>query len=132
VLLCRETYVAETPAVARTEGALALQGFWYLSSLASPPLPEDYSDARLKELTGRIWGGKTYDELAAAGGMLIGAPGEVAQQVDALEAIGVDTLLLVASFGNLSHAQVCRSLELFAHAVIHPRRAAGSALGRGR
>ncbi len=39
-----------------------------------------------------------------------------------LEAIGVDTLLLVASFGNLSHAQVCRSLELFADAVIRPRR----------
>ena len=38
-----------------------------------------------------------------------------------LEAIGVDTLLLVCSFGGLSHAQVCRSLELFARAVIHPR-----------
>jgi len=29
-----------------------------------------------------------------------------------------DTLLLVCSFGSLSHAQVCRSLELFADAVI--------------
>ncbi|HKC98190.1 MAG TPA: hypothetical protein VKG20_09160 [Methylomirabilota bacterium] len=38
-----------------------------------------------------------------------------------LEAIGVDTLLLVCSFGGLSHAQVCRSLESFARAVIHPR-----------
>jgi alkanesulfonate monooxygenase SsuD/methylene tetrahydromethanopterin reductase-like flavin-dependent oxidoreductase (luciferase family) len=34
LLLCRETYVAETAATARAEGALALQGFWYLSSLA--------------------------------------------------------------------------------------------------
>ena len=38
--------------------------------------------------------------------------------VAGLEAIGVDTLLLVCSFGDLSHAQVCRSLELFAEAVI--------------
>src|SRR2546426_10064531 len=35
LLLCRETYVAETPTTARAEGALALQGFWYLSSLAA-------------------------------------------------------------------------------------------------
>ena len=124
VLLCRETYVAETPELARRDGALALQGFWYLSSLASPPLPPDYSDQRLKELTARVWGGKTYDELAGIGGMLIGSPAEVARKVDGLEVIGVDTLLLVCSFGNLSHAQVCRSLELFAEAVIRPRRGA--------
>jgi len=121
--LCRETYVAESAATARAEGALALQGFWYLSSLAAPPLPAAYSDARLKELTGRVWGGKTYDELDAAGGMIIGAPDQVAEKVAALEAIGVDTLLLVCSFGDLSHDQVCRSLELFAASVIRPRQA---------
>jgi alkanesulfonate monooxygenase SsuD/methylene tetrahydromethanopterin reductase-like flavin-dependent oxidoreductase (luciferase family) len=121
LLLCRETYVAESAATARAEGALALQGFWYLSSLAAPPLPAEYSDARLKELTGRVWGGKTYDELAAVGGMLIGSPDEVAEKVAGLEAIGVDTLLLVCSFGGLSHAQVCRSLELFAASVVRPR-----------
>jgi alkanesulfonate monooxygenase SsuD/methylene tetrahydromethanopterin reductase-like flavin-dependent oxidoreductase (luciferase family) len=121
LLLCRETYVAETAATARAEGALALQGFWYLSSLAAPPLPSEYSDLRLKELTGRVWGGKTYDELAAVGGMLIGSPDEVAAKVAGLEAIGVDTLLLVCSFGDLSHAQVCRSLELFAESAIRPR-----------
>jgi alkanesulfonate monooxygenase SsuD/methylene tetrahydromethanopterin reductase-like flavin-dependent oxidoreductase (luciferase family) len=121
LLLCRETYVAETAAAARAEGALALQGFWYLSSLAAPPLPSEFSAARLKELTGRVWGGRTYDELAAVGGMLIGAPDDVAQQVAGLEAIGVDTLLLVCSFGGLSHAQVCRSLELFAESAIRPR-----------
>src|SRR5512145_2568861 len=118
LLLCRETYVGETAEAARAEGALALQGFWYLSSLAAPPLPSEYSDARLKELTGRVWGGRTYDELAAVGGMLIGSPDEVAEKVAGLEAIGVDSLLLVCSFGNLAHAQVCRSLELFADAVI--------------
>ncbi|ETX04826.1 MAG: hypothetical protein ETSY2_26575, partial [Candidatus Entotheonella gemina] len=116
--LCRETFVAETPERARAEGALALQGFWYLSSLASPPLPADYSDARLKQLTARVWGGTTYDELDALGGMLIGAPDQVAEKVDHLKAIGVDTLLLVANFGHLAHEQVCRSLELFAGAVM--------------
>src|SRR5262244_2545368 len=88
LLLCRETYVADTPARARAEGALAVQPFWYLSSLASPPLPSEFSDAHLKELTARIWGGRTYDELAAIGGMLIGSPEQVATQVDRLEAIG--------------------------------------------
>jgi alkanesulfonate monooxygenase SsuD/methylene tetrahydromethanopterin reductase-like flavin-dependent oxidoreductase (luciferase family) len=122
LLLCRETYVAETPERARLEGQVALQGFWYLSSLAPPPLPTVYSDGQFKELTTRVWGGRTYDELDALGGMVIGAPDEVAARVDGLEAIGVDTLLLVASFGDLTHRQVCRSLELFADAVIRPRR----------
>jgi alkanesulfonate monooxygenase SsuD/methylene tetrahydromethanopterin reductase-like flavin-dependent oxidoreductase (luciferase family) len=53
---------------------------------------------------------------------LIGSPEQVAEKVEHLEAIGVDTLLLVCSFGNLSHAQVCRSLELFAGAAMRPRR----------
>jgi alkanesulfonate monooxygenase SsuD/methylene tetrahydromethanopterin reductase-like flavin-dependent oxidoreductase (luciferase family) len=122
VLLCRETYVAPTPESARAEGELALQGFWYLSSLASPPLPAEYSETRFKELTSRVWGGRTYDELEAIGGMLIGAPDAVASKVAALEAIGVDTLLLVCSFGNLRHDQVCRSLELFSRAVIRTPR----------
>jgi hypothetical protein len=38
-----------------------------------------------------------------------------------LESIGVDTQFLVCSFCKLTHQQVCRSLELFANAVIHPR-----------
>src|SRR5205823_1617661 len=118
LILCRETYVAETAEVARAEGALALQGFWYLSSLAAPPLPSEYTDERFKDLTSRMWGGQSYDELDAIGGMVIGAPDQVAAKVQRLESIGVDTLLLVCSFGNLSHGQVCRSLELFAEAVI--------------
>ena len=124
LLLCRETYVAETAERARAEGAVGLQGFWHLSSLAAPPPPAEFSDARFKELTARVWGGRTYDELEAIGGFLIGAPDEVAAKVERLEAIGVDTLLLVCSFGALAHEQVCRSLELFAGAVIRPRRAA--------
>lgn len=35
-----------------------------------------------------------------------------------VEMIGIDTLLLVASFGNLTHEQVCSSLDLFAKAVM--------------
>jgi alkanesulfonate monooxygenase SsuD/methylene tetrahydromethanopterin reductase-like flavin-dependent oxidoreductase (luciferase family) len=122
VLLCRETYLAPTAETARAEGEVALQGFWYLSSLASPPLPATYSDARFKELTGRVWGGRTYDELDALGGMLIGSPEQVAPKVSALAAIGVDTLLLVCSFGDLRHDQVCRSLELFSRRLIRPGR----------
>jgi len=118
LLLCRETYVAETAETARAEGALALQGFWHLSSLAPPPPPAEFDDVRLKTLTSRVWGGQTYDELEALGGFLIGAPEQVAASVEGLEKIGVDTLLLVCSFGNLTHEQVCHSLELFAGAVM--------------
>lgn len=50
--------------------------------------------------------------------MLIGAPEQVAEKVDHLNTMGVDTLLLVANFGHLAHEQVCRSLELFAGAVM--------------
>jgi len=52
-----------------------------------------------------FWGGRSYDELAAIGGMLIGASEQVAAQVET-EAIGVDTLLLVCSFGTW---RMCRS-----------------------
>ena len=124
LLLCRETYLAETAEAERAEGAVALQGFWHLSSLAAPPPPAEFSDARFKELTSRVWGGRTYDELDAMGGFLIGAPDQVAAKVEHLEAIGVDTLLLVCSFGATGHAEVCRTLELFAQAVIQPRQAA--------
>jgi alkanesulfonate monooxygenase SsuD/methylene tetrahydromethanopterin reductase-like flavin-dependent oxidoreductase (luciferase family) len=120
LLLCRETYVAETPERARAEGALGVQGFYHLSSLAAPPPPADFSDERLKSLT-RSWGNRTFDELDGLGGVVIGSPEQVAAKVDHLEAIGVDTLLLVCSFGNLAHEQVCRSLELFSEAAIRPR-----------
>ena len=40
-----------------------------------------------------------------------------------------DALLLVVSFGNLSHAQGCRSLQLFADAAIRPRQVEESAHG---
>jgi alkanesulfonate monooxygenase SsuD/methylene tetrahydromethanopterin reductase-like flavin-dependent oxidoreductase (luciferase family) len=123
VLLCREVFVDRDAAAARLQGELALQGFWHLSSLAAPPPPADFSAERFRTLTTRVWGGQSYDALAALGGMLIGDPDQVAAGVSRLEAIGVDTLLLVCSFGNLSHQQVCRSLELFSEAVIAPRRA---------
>jgi hypothetical protein len=53
--------------------------------------------------------------------MRIGALEQMAAQVTHLESIGVDTLLLVCSFGTLTHAQVCRWLEYFAQAVIRSR-----------
>jgi alkanesulfonate monooxygenase SsuD/methylene tetrahydromethanopterin reductase-like flavin-dependent oxidoreductase (luciferase family) len=126
LLLCRETYVADTPEQARAEGSLGLQGFYHLSSLAAPPPPAEFSDERLKTLT-RGWGHRSYDEMEALGAMLIGSPEQIAAKVDHLESIGVDTLLLICSFGDLSHEQVCRTLELFADAAIRPRQAVAAA-----
>jgi alkanesulfonate monooxygenase SsuD/methylene tetrahydromethanopterin reductase-like flavin-dependent oxidoreductase (luciferase family) len=126
LLLCRETYVAETPEQARAQGALGLQGFYHLSSLAAPPPPASFSDERLKSLT-RSWGGRSFDEMEALGAMLIGSPEQIAAKVEHLESIGIDTLLLVCSFGSLSHEQVCRSLELFANAAIRPRQPVATA-----
>jgi len=37
-----------------------------------------YSDERFKQLTSRVWGGRSYDELETIGGMLIGTPEQVA------------------------------------------------------
>jgi alkanesulfonate monooxygenase SsuD/methylene tetrahydromethanopterin reductase-like flavin-dependent oxidoreductase (luciferase family) len=65
--------------------------------------------------------------MEALGAMLIGSPEQIAAKVYHLESIGVDTLLLICSFGNLSHEQVCRTLELFADAAIRPRQAVTAA-----
>src|SRR5258705_10715444 len=106
LLLCRETYVAETAEAARAEGAVALQGFWHLSSLAAPPPPAEFSDARLKELTARVWGGRTYDQLAANGGFLLRPPDQVSAGVSRVGGDGGGTPLLVWRFRAPSHAQV--------------------------
>jgi alkanesulfonate monooxygenase SsuD/methylene tetrahydromethanopterin reductase-like flavin-dependent oxidoreductase (luciferase family) len=120
LLLCRETYVGASAAEARAVGELAILGFWHLSALLPPPTPATFSEDLLREHTTRIWGGQTFDGLDELGGFLIGSGVEVARKVEHLENIGVDTLLLVASFGNLSHEQVRESLERFAEAVIKP------------
>ena len=65
--------------------------------------------------------------MEALGAMLIGSPEQIAAKVEHLESIGIDTLLLVCSFGSLSHDQVCRSLELFADAAIRPRQSMATA-----
>ncbi|HEX6513221.1 MAG TPA: LLM class flavin-dependent oxidoreductase, partial [Chloroflexota bacterium] len=118
VVLCRELVVADDPEEARREAAVGLQGFWHLSALLPPPPPATFSDRRLKELTTRVLGGKTFDELCESGIALVGTPDEVATKVRDLERMGVDTLLVLASFGTLTHEQTCRSMEAFAGAAI--------------
>jgi alkanesulfonate monooxygenase SsuD/methylene tetrahydromethanopterin reductase-like flavin-dependent oxidoreductase (luciferase family) len=117
-VVCRELCVAESEAEARDKARLAVQGFWHLSNLLPPPPPPDFSDERLKQLTTRVLGGKTFDEIEQAGIVLAGTPDQVAEKVRRLEAIGVDTLLVLASYGTLTHEQTCRSMELFAEAVM--------------
>ncbi len=118
IVVCRELFVAESAEYARAQGAVAVQGFWHLSALLPPPPPATFSDERLKELTTRVLGGRSYDELDEAGIVLIGSPDQVAEKVRHLEEMGVDTLLVLASFGTLPHEAVCRSMELFAKSAM--------------
>jgi alkanesulfonate monooxygenase SsuD/methylene tetrahydromethanopterin reductase-like flavin-dependent oxidoreductase (luciferase family) len=50
--------------------------------------------------------------------LIIGSPERCIRQIQALEAVGVDLLLLNMNFGNLSHREAMRSLRLFGQEVL--------------
>ena len=64
-------------------------------------------------------GGLTLERIEEWGTSLIGSPETVAKKAQALiEVARPDSLIGIFGFGGLSHAQVIRSLELFATRVI--------------
>ena len=70
-------------------------------------------------------GRETVDDMVAAGRMYAGAPSTVAQQLSELiSESGVNYLLGVFSFGNLSSARALHSLALFCRDVMPAVRAA--------
>ena len=50
--------------------------------------------------------------------LIIGSPDRCIRQIQALEAVGVDLLLLNMNFGNMSHGEAMRSLRLFGQEVL--------------
>jgi hypothetical protein len=51
-------------------------------------------------------------------GGLIGSPDTIRRRLREFEATGVDQVILLNQAGRTTHADICRSLELFAHEVM--------------
>lgn len=121
VVLVRDIYVAETDEQAWAEATPAILRFWETSitnELRTDPLtPADLP--RLTRPFPYYRGGATLEQFAAWGVTLIGSPATVAAKVREIAAtIEPTSLVGVFAFGTLTHAQVVRSMELFATRVM--------------
>ena len=112
VAITRHVYVAETDAEARARGVEAhkawYQRFGYLWAKFDPRMPAAYDEAQ--HLT--------------TGTLVFGTPKTVAQKIEEeLAATGTNHFVTRFAFGNLTHEQSERSLDLFT-AEVMPRFAA--------
>ena len=129
--LFREIYVAPTDAQARAEAEPALWDHWrfiddqlcyeqpYDEHLLDHPTP--ITDAMFRQATGNlpIVGPRTYNELAELGLTIIGSPETITQRLlEQARTLDLETFVGVFAFGRLTHEQVLRSLDLFAHEVM--------------
>jgi alkanesulfonate monooxygenase SsuD/methylene tetrahydromethanopterin reductase-like flavin-dependent oxidoreductase (luciferase family) len=120
-LMVRETYVADTDAQAWAEAGPEITRYWQLSanhrwsaeSVSTEDLP------RFTERFAYFPGGLTVEKMKAWGTSLIGSPETVARKAsEMIAAAKPDSLVGMFSFGGLSHAQVSRSMKLFATCVM--------------
>jgi alkanesulfonate monooxygenase SsuD/methylene tetrahydromethanopterin reductase-like flavin-dependent oxidoreductase (luciferase family) len=129
--LFREIYVAPTDQEARADAEIALWDHWRLLderlSYDQPydarllEAPASISDEMFRQVTAHlpIIGPRTYDELAQSGLTIIGSPETVASRLlDQARTLELETFVGLFAFGRLSHAQVMRSLDLFAREVM--------------
>jgi alkanesulfonate monooxygenase SsuD/methylene tetrahydromethanopterin reductase-like flavin-dependent oxidoreductase (luciferase family) len=121
VVLAREVYVAETDELAHAEAEPAMLRFWQLACenvLSTDPLtPADLP--RLTRPYPYFRGGATVEQMEEWGVSIVGSPDTVAARLRGIAAtIAPSSFVGVFSFGTLTHAQVTRSLELFATRVI--------------
>jgi len=120
-IMVREIYVADTDARAWAEAGPEITRFWQLATdnvwSEGPITTED-----LPRFTKRFPyypGGLTLERIEEWGTGLIGSPETVARKARAMiESARPDSLVGMFSFGALSHAQVTRSIELFATRVM--------------
>jgi alkanesulfonate monooxygenase SsuD/methylene tetrahydromethanopterin reductase-like flavin-dependent oxidoreductase (luciferase family) len=128
LMLVRNCHVAETDEQALAEAEPALLHMLLLfKNAALPPdvslLPDSYAYHReaFRQLEQPP---ERFQDLIDAGLVLCGSPATVREQVlEQLRATGVRQLCLWFAFGNLTHAQVTRSQELFAREVLPSVRA---------
>lgn len=99
VTLAWHTYVAETTDTAIAEARQAMQ---------------QYTDTRLYA-TSR---GKKFDQLYDNGLLIIGDPRYCRKRIADLQACGMTTMLTLTNFGGLAHANVQKSMHLFAKEVM--------------
>ena len=122
-ILVRDIYVADTDEQAWAEAPPQIARFWQLAtdniwrddSITTDDLP------RFTERFAYFPGGLTLKRLDEWGTSLIGCPETVVKKAREIIATArPDCLVGMFSFGGLSHAQVTRSIELFA-AHVMPR-----------
>jgi alkanesulfonate monooxygenase SsuD/methylene tetrahydromethanopterin reductase-like flavin-dependent oxidoreductase (luciferase family) len=120
-IMVRDIYVADTDEQARAEAVPQIVRFWQLATdnvwRGDSVSPED-----LPKFTERFVyfpGGLTAKRLDEWGTSLIGSPETVIRKARwMIETAKPDCLVGMFSFGGLSHAQVMRSIELFASKVM--------------
>ncbi len=120
-VLVRDIYVADSDERAWAEAAPQIARFWQLAtdnvwrgdSVTTDDLP------RFTERFAYFPGGLTLKRLDEWGTSLIGSPETVLKKArEVMATARPDSLVGMFSFGGLSHAQVVRSIELFATQVM--------------
>jgi alkanesulfonate monooxygenase SsuD/methylene tetrahydromethanopterin reductase-like flavin-dependent oxidoreductase (luciferase family) len=120
-IMVREIYVADSDEQAWVEAAPEITRFWQLATdnvWCGEPITTD----DLPRFTKRFPyfpGGLTLERIEEWGTSLIGSPETVTGKARGMiETSRPDSLVGLFSFGGLSHAQVTRSIELFATRVM--------------
>lgn len=128
VRLFRAVYVAETTEQALAEAEPELYRFFQLFYGSTDPRYRTPSPEGWRHHVGtalRRLGPLDFATLDAENLIVVGDPARVREKVARLQAeIGLDGFVGIFAFGHLTHAQVCRSLRLFATEVLPAFRAA--------
>ena len=119
--MVRDVYVADSDEQAWAEAGPEITRFWQLATdnvWQSDPITTD-DLPRFTERFAYFPGGLTLKKADEWGVSLIGSPKTVIQKARAMiETARPDSFVCMFSFGGLSHAQITRSIDLFATKVI--------------
>jgi len=122
-MLCRNVYVApsDEEAIADCDPALSHMLFLFADAALPPDpalLPDSYAFHR-DVFARSMEAPERFEDLQEAGIVVCGSPASVRTQLLAqIEELGLRQICLLFAFGNLPHAKVMRSLELFAAEVL--------------
>jgi alkanesulfonate monooxygenase SsuD/methylene tetrahydromethanopterin reductase-like flavin-dependent oxidoreductase (luciferase family) len=129
-MLVRNVYVAPTDEEAMADAASAfLRMLLLFKDAAVPPdvslLPDSYAFHR-DAFRAFSEPPESFADIVGAGLVLCGSPETVREQLRGqIEKVGLRQVCLLFAFGDLTHAKVMRSLELFAEEVMPALRARG-------